>query len=117
MKFELVRTEPRFIVVRLIGSLDMTTVGEIEKEFLILTVDSGKNVIIDLTQVKFLASMGLSLFLHAAKGLQRRGLRLVLTNPQPLISEAIRASRLSSLLPVVQNEAEALRLFTVPEGA
>ena len=44
---------------------------------------SGRSVIIDLTQVSFLSSMGIRSILMSAKAVKLRGAKLVLLSPEP----------------------------------
>jgi anti-sigma B factor antagonist len=57
-------------------------------------------LIIDMAGVTFIASIGLRHLVSAAKAVGRRGGRLVLLNPNDVVSEVIVTSGLGDLLPI-----------------
>jgi anti-anti-sigma factor len=66
-----------------------------------------QGLIVDMSGVSFIASIGLRHLVSAAKALSRRGGRLVLLNPNDLVTEVLTTSGLTDLLPIVKSEAEA----------
>jgi len=97
--------------VALAGMLDLTGVGEVETRFLAATVARGKPAIVDLSEVSFISSLGMGMLLTAVKGLKRKGMKLVLLKPQPNIVMALKAARLHELLPMTDDNAQALQLL------
>jgi anti-sigma B factor antagonist len=69
---------------------------------------SKQGLIIDMSGVSFIASIGIRHLVSAAKALARRGGRLVLLNPTPLVVEVLTTSGLTDLLPIVHSESEAM---------
>jgi anti-sigma B factor antagonist len=67
-----------------------------------------QGLIVDMSGVSFIASIGLRHLVSAAKALSRRGGRLVLLNPNDLVTEVLTTSGLTDLLPIVKSEAEAI---------
>lgn len=57
-------------------------------------------LLVDMSGVTFIASIGLRHLLSAAKAVGRRGGRLTLLNPDPAVREVITTSGLSDLLPI-----------------
>jgi anti-sigma B factor antagonist len=66
-----------------------------------------RGLIIDMSGVSFIASIGLRHLVSAAKALARRGGRLVLLSPSTLVSDVIVTSGLADLLPIVRSDSEA----------
>jgi anti-sigma B factor antagonist len=66
-----------------------------------------RGLIIDMSGVSFIASIGLRHLVSAAKALSRRNGRLVLLKPSTLVADVIVTSGLAELLPIVQSESEA----------
>ncbi len=66
-----------------------------------------RGLIIDMSGVTFLASIGIRHLVSAAKTLSRRNGRLVLLNPTTMVMEVLTASGLTNLLPIVHSESEA----------
>ena len=97
--------------VALAGMLDLGGVSEVETKFLAATVARGKPTIVDLKELSFISSLGMGMLLTAVKGLKRKGAKLVLLHPQPNIVMAMKAARLSELLPMTDSEEQAQQLL------
>lgn len=93
--------------VALSGRLDTTGVDQIETPFHTAVAARGRSAIVDFSGVSFLSSMGVRMLLTAARNLARRGARLVLQAPQPLVLESIRHAALEELIPVAGDETAA----------
>lgn len=96
--------------VGLSGSLDIAGVGEIELEFA-KTAASGKSMIVDLSEVTFLASLGMRMLLSAAKKLHADGSKMILVAPQPSVRAALETVGFQMLLPIAQTVDEASGLI------
>ena len=93
-------------LVALSGRLDIA--GAEVVALPLATLAGGKQgLIIDMSGVSFLASIGIRHLVSAAKSQSRRGGRLVLLNPNSLVVEVLTSSGLTNLLPIVHSEAEA----------
>jgi anti-anti-sigma factor len=66
-----------------------------------------KGLIIDMSDVSFIASIGIRHLVSAAKALSRRNGRLVLLNPNTMVVEVLTTSGLTDLLPIVHSESDA----------
>jgi len=97
--------------VALVGMLDMVAVGEIESKFTAATASRGKNTIVDVSQMSFIASLGMGVLVSAYKALKRKGAKMVLLNPQADVECALIAARLQDILPIAHSEDEAQRLL------
>jgi anti-anti-sigma factor len=76
-----------------------------------------QGLIVDMSGVSFIASIGIRHLVTAAKSLSRRGGRLVLLSPTALVTEVLTTSGLTDLLPIVQSDAEALAAIDLaPRG-
>jgi len=93
--------------VALIGMLDTASIRHVEVKFLAATVARGKHAIVDISQMSFIASLGMGMLVGAHKGLRRKGAKLVLLNPQRDVAEALAVARLVDLLLIAFDEAEA----------
>jgi anti-anti-sigma factor len=99
--------------VKLKGRLDTPGVDQIASKFTSSVVPDGKNTVVDLSEVVFIASMGLRLFISIAKALKRQNARMVLFAPQSQVSEVFDTVMLRDLVPIVADEAEAVRFAAV----
>src|SRR5262249_11795676 len=95
--------------IRLRGRLDTPGVDQVEAKLTASVVPGGKNTVVDLSQVSFVASMGLRMFIGIAKALKRHNARMVLFAPQSQVNEVFETVLMREILPIVADEAEALR--------
>lgn len=99
--------------VALEGSLDAQGTGEIETRFY-ANISHGQNALVDLSAVDFIASLGIRMLVTAARDLARRGTKLVLVRPQPLVARTLDDAALDQIIPWFESEADA-RLYLAGE--
>ena len=87
-------------------------VDQIETQFVAAAVPPAKNVVVDLSRVKFIASMGIRMLVSVARSLQQRRARLVLYGPSPLVNEVFEHVSLRDLMPIVADETAAIAEIT-----
>lgn len=107
MELKVIRQDDELTHVALAGRLDTATVKEFETEFQKHTVALKKPVLLDLSGLTFLSSMGLRMFLSAAQALKGDGAKMVLLNLQPLAEKALKAAGLDFLMPVAHDINQA----------
>ncbi len=95
------------VIVVLTGALDAAGAAAVEERLAGLA-DTATRLVVDLSGVGFMASIGMRSLLATAKALQRRAGRLVLLAPQPMVAEALRTAGISTLIPTVATRQEAL---------
>ena len=72
------------------------------------TLAGGKSgVLLDMAGVTFIASIGIRHLVSASKALTRRGGRLVLLNPNPMVTDVLTTSGVAELMTIVRSDAEA----------
>lgn len=86
--------------IALTGRLDVEGVSQVDDRFTFLVTTDTVPVLVDLGQVDFLASIGMRMLVSSAKALGRRGSKLVLYRPQPLVGEALSTAGIDLLIPV-----------------
>ena len=69
--------------MRLLGELDMSTAPQLREELLRLASDGASMVTIDLSELAFVDSTGLSVLITGLKRLRQQGGELVLRSPTP----------------------------------
>ncbi len=110
MDFEVSELSPTCKRVVLSGRLDTAGVDRIETR-LSAALARGGDCVMDLERVTFLASLGIRMLISIAKLLQRRGNRLVLVAPRPLVDQALRHSSIDDIIPVVTDLDAAVTLL------
>jgi anti-sigma B factor antagonist len=88
-------------IIALKGSMDVVGAGAIENRFLGHTAARKLHSLVDMTGVDFLGSMGIRVFVSAAKALLREQKKLVLFGAQPSIEKTLTMSGFTSVVPVV----------------
>ena len=94
--------------VVLVGKLDIAGADAVAMP--LATLSGSKNaLLIDMTGVTFLASIGIRHLVSASKALGRRGGRLLLLNPNDMVTDVLVTSGVSSMMEILRNEGEARR--------
>ena len=96
-------------VLRLQGSLTQTELLDVEKAFHDATHGDASAVVIDLSNVDFLTTPAITMFLEAAHTLKHTGGKIGVTGPQPKINDILKRLRLESMLPVYASVAEGIQ--------
>ena len=85
--------------VNLDGRLDIQGAAVIDLRMNVLA-GSGKSLLLDLSKVSFLGSMGLRSIVVPAQALKRRGGKMALFDPAPLVQEVLKASNIDEIIPI-----------------
>jgi anti-sigma B factor antagonist len=97
----------RVTTLSLEGRLDAATINSIQTEFMAKTVALKKPVLVDMSQVTFMASLCIRMLVEAAKGLKTSGARLALLKPSPLVERALKASGFHQVVGIFHDEETA----------
>ncbi len=96
--------------VGLVGKLDIAGAEVIALP--LATLAGGKSgLVVDLSGVTFLASIGIRHLVSATKALSRRGGRLILVNPNDMVRDVLVTSGVTDLMPIVMTESEAYAMI------
>ena len=95
------------VKVDLIGRMDVDGSEQMDLKFADLTAKSKQSIVVDLSRVTFLASIGIRSLLLNAKALQRRGGTMVLLKPQPMVAKVLTTTGVDALIPMFNDLAEA----------
>ena len=108
MELKIIPTESAYTHVALSGRLDIDGVKAVELEFTSAVAGTAQSAIVDITEVSFIASLGMRMLLSAAKNLRAKNCKIVLYNPQPVVQEALETAGFSSVMPIVTDFAKAV---------
>ena len=99
-------------VVRLVltGRLDSPGVDRVETRLTAAVVPRGASALIDLSEVEFAGSMAIRMFITLARALGKKGRKLVLYAPQPLVDQVFESASLRDLIPIEADADAALRV-------
>lgn len=101
------KIDGKVVKVILSGRIDIAGALEIDMP---MSVVAGANnaVVIDLSSVEFIASLGLRSIVLGAKAIINRNGKVVLLSPQQLVEEVITVSGINDLIPIYHDEAAAI---------
>jgi anti-sigma B factor antagonist len=116
MELEIKNQSDQITHLALRGRLDSAGAGEVELRFTSHTVPRGKPLLLDMSEVTFLSSLGLRMLLTVAKALGLRGAKTVLLSPQPAVREVLSLSGFDRQMPVHTDEGTALAFLAGSEG-
>lgn len=114
MRLEITDLENQIRQAKLIGRMDMKGTQEIDTEFGLKLGSSLLPVLVDLSEVDFLASIGMRTLISTARGVHNRGHKLVLLNPQPLVRESLVAAGFDQLIPMYDDFEAACAALLEP---
>ena len=101
-------------MIKLIGKLDIIGTGEIETKFTGYCAGDKVRVIVDLSEVNFLASIGIRLLLLTAKSMNKRGGKMVILNPIPNVQHVLEVTGIPAIIPIYSSFESAETILTVP---
>ena len=110
MKFTKVEATEPVTFLALEGSLNIAGAKEIRSEFLEVIQSRALPVILDFSQVDFLASFGMRLLIEAHKSVALDNHVVVILNPQPSVEKVLESAGLSSVISTATTWEEALSL-------
>ncbi|WP_405725470.1 STAS domain-containing protein [Streptomyces sp. NBC_01537] len=99
------------IVIAIVGRLDLGTVPEVRERLLRASCGPGAALVLDLSGVGFCDALGLGMLVAVDRRARQRGGGMRLVAASDAVVEALRASGLNRILPVVP----ALPVLPFPE--
>jgi anti-anti-sigma factor len=108
MRLRTIRVDDSITYIALVGRLDVQGVSDIQYEFHFQTTGQPRSVLVDISQVTYVASLGVSMLLSAAKELARHGAKMVLLGPSEHVRHTLETSALHQVIPIAIEETAAL---------
>lgn len=99
---------PRAVVVEVVGEVDVYTAPRLKDKLLQVERDGVHHIVVDLTQVGFIDSVGLGVLIGALRRARAGGGTLVLGGPNPRIRRILDITGLSSAFTVAQDVAQGV---------
>lgn len=95
-----------------VGSIDTTTSADLEGTLMEGIAQGMRWIILDLTDVRYVSSAGLRVFIAAAKTLKKENGEIRFSTPNKNVFEVFRLSGLLKFFKVYPDNAAAIRSFT-----
>lgn len=99
MDMKMEKLEGGIMRVVLSGRMDYAGTTEIDAPFMACS-ESERYLLVDVSGVNFLASMGIRTLITAAKALQARGGKMILFKPEMMVAKVLKTSGTDLLIPV-----------------
>jgi len=94
--------------VNLSGSMDIEGVSKIEIQFAGMCAAPRMAIVVDMSAVPYMSSIGIRALLMNAKAVSRRGGKFVLLNPEPNVKKVLESSGIDQLITICQDLGEAV---------
>lgn len=98
MKMDSQTLDGDITLIRLDGRLDIEGAQTLDQPFTYLTSTHPAKIAVDLSDVSFVASIGIRTLLAGARGQASRGGRLVLFGAQPMVLRVLQTAGVDQLL-------------------
>jgi len=112
MELKIDNVGPSIPCVHLNGRLDILGTQAIDLKFTANTSAQRKSVIVDLSGVDFIASIGIRMLVTNAKSLNALGHKLVLLQPQPKVEDMLKSTGIDNVIPIANDLDAAITMIT-----
>jgi len=90
-------------LIKLSGALDIHGVRDVEVEFVRLCAGENICVLVDLSKVNYISSIGIPLLVNSAKSLARQGGKMALLHPQKPVENVLELTGIPMVIPIYEN--------------
>jgi anti-sigma B factor antagonist len=87
--------------ISLQGQMDIEGTKEIDTLFTVATASKSPQIIVDLSGVNYMGSIGISVMVRAVNVLKQTQGKIVIMNPQPNVLRAPESTRINKVIPIV----------------
>lgn len=95
-------------LIKLSGALDIHGVSDVEMDFVRICTGDNICVLVDLSKVNYISSIGIPLLVNSAKSLARQGGKMVLLNPKKPVENVLEVTGIPLIIPIYQNADTAV---------
>jgi anti-anti-sigma factor len=87
-------------LIKLSGALDMNGTYSVEVEFVRRCAGENVRVLVDLSKVNYLSSIGIPMLINTAKSVAKRGGKMALLNPQRNVEDVLELTGIPLIIPI-----------------
>jgi anti-anti-sigma factor len=99
--------------INLSGRMDIIGVGEIEIKFSGMTASPRMSIIVDMSDVPYMSSIGIRALLMNGKAVSGRGGKFTLLSPQDDVKNVLEVSGIDQILNICDSLDDAIEAVTV----
>lgn len=96
-------------LIKLSGALDSTGTPSVEVDFVRCCAGDNLCVLVDLSRVHYISSIGIPLLINSARAIARRGGKMALLSPQRSVASVLEMTGIPLLIPIFPSADIALR--------
>jgi len=100
MKLQYNELDSNIRLIKLTGKLDVYGVNSIDIEFIRCCSGDNLHVLVDLSGVNYISSIGIPMLINSAKTVASRGGKLVLLKPRPNVAEVLVLTGIPLIIPI-----------------
>ena len=108
MRLQYSELDSGVLLIKLNGTLDIHGVNQVDTEFVRHCTGENVCVLVDLSKVNFISSIGIPLLINSAKLLARQGGKMALLNPKKFVEDSLEIMGISMIIPIYHNVNAAL---------
>ena len=90
-------------LIKLSGTLDIHGVDDVELDFVRLCTGDHMCVLVDLSRVNYISSIGIPLLIHSARSLAQQGGKMALLNPQKSVENVLELTGIPLIIPIYES--------------
>ena len=90
-------------LIKLSGALDIHGVNQVDAQFVRCCAGDNVCVLVDLSKVNYISSIGIPLLINSAKMLARQGGRMALLNPKTFVEDSLEVMGIPLIIPIYHN--------------
>lgn len=109
MKLEYTELKDGIRLIKLEGRLDLNGTYSIEVQFVNRCAGEGVRVLVDLSGVSYVSSVGIPMLVNTAKSVVSRGGRMAFLNPQENVVKVLELVGVPLVIPIYRDQKEAVR--------
>ena len=95
-------------LIKLNGTLDGNGVSRVEMDFVRLCAGENVCVLVDLSKVNYISSIGIPMLINSAKSVVRHGGKLVLLHPQRAVEDILELAGIPLIIPICESLDKAI---------
>lgn len=113
LKTDIVETgETRILVIHFSGKITSDNIFDLNQRIKKIFTDGIYNCILNVSELEYLNSTGIAMFLTIAKTTEQNKGRLVLTKPSDFVKDLFNMTDLDSRFEIVDSYDDAMAIFT-----
>lgn len=104
------------LVLSVSGEVDLANVSSL-REHLKTAIETAKNLVVDLRDLRYIDSSGIAVLLEARRALARDGRSIALAAAPPMVQRILTIVRLEQVIPVFPTVEAAVESLRISKGA